>query len=170
MKKFFAMMIALIMMLSCAVFAEEAINFEELYEGAWTNFEDDGFQMYLPTDWIPVEIDEETMSSTGTYYLLASPDFTRTFQVAWKDLGIAFDMEVLLADITLNYPEAVVMNVGNYEAVVAYNETADFVAFSVLSADGMELYTFSFTPASDEEMLTLASAMMSSLTPVEAAA
>ena len=168
MKKFFALIIAL-MMLTCTAFAEEAFNIEDLYEGEWIHFEDDGFEMYLPSDWLVLEIDQETLENSGIYYAVASPDGSCTFQLAWSQMETPTDLTALLADIQTVYPEAAQVSMLNIETICYADVEADILAFAVLDEADQGVFFFNFTPASNEDMVTLATLMMNSITPVEAA-
>ena len=170
MKKLFALMIALVMLLSCAAIAEEGVNVEVLYEGEWVEFSDDGFLMYIPAGWVQMEIDEETLENSGIYYAITSPDGSSSFQLAWSALEEEMDMAALLADIQTAYPTAKQLTLGATEAVCYANAEADIVAFAVLDQVDLGVFYFNFTPASSKDMITLASLMMTSITPMEAAA
>ncbi|MGN0997421.1 MAG: hypothetical protein ACI4PG_10985, partial [Candidatus Ventricola sp.] len=65
MKKLLALVLCLMMacMLSAAV--AESAAMEDLFDGAWVQFED-GFELYLPADWAVFETTEE-MNAQGIF-------------------------------------------------------------------------------------------------------
>lgn len=165
MKKIFALMIALMMILSCAAFAEESVNVEALYEGTWITFPDDGFELYLPNDWIVIELPEEVLE-TGIYYAIASPDGAMTVQVAWGQLDALVDAAALHADISTAYPSAQLLTMGETEMVCFANADADILAFAMPDPADPGMYVFNFTPASSEELQVLATMIMTSMRPI----
>ncbi len=53
------------------------------FEGSWVQFED-GFEIYLPSDWLVVDPRDEMLES-GVFYAVTSPDGARSMQVAWAE-------------------------------------------------------------------------------------
>lgn len=168
MKKILALVLAMILSLCCIAFAEEVDSIEDLYAGTWVNFEDDGFAMYLPSDWLEVEVTEEMLSS-GIYYAMASPDGHYTFSIAWSALEADMSVEELLASLQTEYAEAEIVDFETYSAVLFADAENGVLAFAALDAVDQGMYMFNFTPV-DEEAAVVATLLMTSLTPIEAAA
>ena len=169
MKKIFALVLALVLALSIAAFAEEQpVDIESIYEGTWVTFEDDGFNMYIPSDWVELELDQELIESSGFYYAVASADGACTFQLAWLPIEAEMDIAALQAEIASVYPEAAVVALNGFDAVCYADAEVGILTFAVLDQADLGVYYFNFTPASNEEMVVLASLMMASISPVEA--
>lgn len=165
MKKIFALVVALMLSLTCAAMAEEVVNVEEMYDGVWVNFEDDGFAMYLPSDWLEIEVTEEMLAG-GVYYVIASPDGAYTFQLAWAELEADMTVEDLLADVQTLYPEAEIVSFETFDAVCYADAENNVLAFAALDATAPGMYVFNFTPVS-EETAGIATLLMTSVTPIE---
>ena len=164
MKKLLALLTALMMLFSVTAFAE-TVTFEDLYDGVWMRFEDDGFELYLPSDWLQLQITDEILS-TGIYYAIVSPDLANAFTVSWALMDELFDIDTLEAAINMVYPGATRVALGYAEAVCYTDTASDMLAFAILDPDGMGMYTFSFMPASTEGMQLLASLTMLSFRPL----
>ena len=173
MKRTIAVLMTILMLCCVNAYAETAdtaiqeIAFDETtaaYEGAWVNFEDDGFMLYLPTDWVDVEITDEMLAS-GTYYAATSADGAYAMAVAYTaDTGVTTNEEIA-AQLTASGYENVTQLTINGIGVVGFDITAQDVS-GMSFADGEGgMYVFSFTPASDETFAPIGQTIISSLEP-----
>lgn len=172
MKKLAALFVSLCMLFSCAAFAEEEVivNIEDLYEGVWVPFEDDGFEIYLPSEWLIVELTEEEIAQSGIYFMVASEDGAYTASVAWQALEAEVDLAGLEASLAAGYPGAQIIATGNIESVCFADGENDMLGFALLDQEDLGMYLFCFTPASDADMQLLATMIMTSIRPIEVAA
>ena len=164
MKKILALVMDLMMFLCSAAVAEE-IAYEEFFDGTWVQFEE-GFELYLPSDWLVLESTEEDLEA-GIAFSVCSPDEAYYMALAWSGLEAELTLEELQAALAeAGYPvEPVEVNgIGLLVMADAENDTLSFIGM-----DGAEpgYYNFIFTPMSDENLQALASVIASSLRNIE---
>ena len=140
MKKFLGLVAAMMMM----TFAFGAMA-EAPFEGAWVQF-DAGFEIYLPNDWLELEIAEEDMEA-GIYYAVCSPDGAHVVQLTWNALDAEYTLEALQAELATAYPDA----------------ENDMNVLVALDGEEPGLYGFWFYPASDETFAETGIAIMQSI-------
>ena len=160
MKKLISLLLCL-MMLAVAGFAC-AESMEDLYEGVWKQIEN-GPKFYIPVEFQDLEIPEE-YAAEGMIYLAATEDGAYTCQIYWSLLEQPKEIEELLADIQSIYPGSELIDLDNAAFVCYADMEADVLGFAALSAVEQGMYQFLFTPASDEDMVTVASAIVASMT------
>ena len=164
MKKLLALVMAL-MMLLCSTAVAEEIAYEEFFDGAWVKFEE-GFELYLPSDWLILESTEEELAA-GIAFSVCSPDEAYYMALAWSALDAELTLEELQTALAnAGYPvEPVEVNgIGLLVMGDAENDTLSFIG---LDAAEPGYYTFLFTPMSDENLQTLAAVIASSLRNIE---
>jgi hypothetical protein len=166
MKRFLTLTLAFVMMMLCVgtAVAEETETVYP-YEGAWVTFED-GFAVYLPADWVEVEVQDEWLES-GIFYVAASPDGARTVQIAWAEADVTTyeDLQAAMATI---YPDAtIVQNEDGIQFVTYESAENDVATLIALDATENGMYLFNFTPASDGDFRAIALAIAGSITNVE---
>lgn len=171
MKRTVAALMTILMLCCVSAYAETAavaipeITFDETtaaYAGQWLNFEDDGFMVYMPTDWVDVEITDE-MLAAGTYYAATSADGTLVMTVTYTADAQILTIEELEAQLTTGGCENVMQVTINGISVVGYDLTAQDVS-GMAFVDGVGgMYVFSFTPVSNEAYAPIAQTMISSL-------
>ncbi len=182
MKRTIAILLALLMLFCATAYAETAdvsdaadasipeITFDEsaaAYEGDWLTFDDDGFMVYLPSDWIDVDVTDEMMAS-GTYYAATSADGAYAMTVSYSDESGVTSNDDLAAQLTAAGYDGVTQVVINGISVVGYDITAqDVTGMAFLDSNGA-MYVFSFTPASDEAYAAIGQTIVSSLSPIDA--
>lgn len=182
MKRTFAALMAMMMLCFATAYAETTpaadetdaatleITFDETaapYEGQWLTFDDDGFMLYLPSDWVDAEVTDE-MAQSGTFYAATSADGAYAMTVSYaEDTGVTANDEI--ADqLTSAGDENVTRLTVNGIDVVGYDATEQDVS-GIAFADGEGgMYVFSFTPASDETFAAIGQTIISSLSPIEA--
>ena len=165
MKKLIAMIAALMMLFTFSALAEETFSVEDVYEGVWVAFVDDNFEMYVPSDWLVMEITEE-LREYGMYYAAVSPDGACSASVSWYALDAVADTAALEAEIAAEHPDAAIIDVGYAETVCYADLQEDALCFAMADQADPGMYVFSFTPAADENMQLLASVMMTSIRPI----
>lgn len=135
------------------------------YEGVWVRFED-GFEIYLPSDWMQMEVTEEMLAS-GLFYVAYSPDGERTCQLVWSALKAETTLEALHAQLAVVYPDATI-GTFNHIGMIAYTDTFNnMMALISLDATQPGIYVFGFTPADDPEMQQLAAMIASTIRMIE---
>lgn len=159
MKKTLAMILVLISLFTCAAFAEEAIELVPI------TFED-GFQISLPSDWLELEVDDE-MLEAGIFYAACSSDGANTVQISWNSLEAEIAIEDVQADLAGTYADAAVVELNGIPFVGFTDADNDACGFTTLDAVEPGLYTFWFTPASDEAFYETAGAIIGTICNVE---
>lgn len=165
MKKLFALFLCLMMAFSmtAAAVAETADSaaVELLYEGSWVQFED-GFEVYLPVDWVPYEVDEEMLLS-GIAYAAGYEDGSMLMTVGWLALEQDMTIEEAQAALAVNDPDAAIVEV-NGVGLIGYLD-AENNTMNCVALDGTEpgAYVFSFFPGDDEDVQTLAALIATSI-------
>ena len=159
MKKIFAMILALISLFTFTAFAEEAIELVPI------TFED-GFQIALPGDWVELELEDEQYEA-GIFFAAASPDGANTVQISWNALEAEMAIEDVQADLVTTYADAAVVELNGIPFVGFTDTENDICGFTVLDAMEPGLYTFWFTPASDEAFYETAGAILGTICNVE---
>ena len=170
MKKLLALVLALVMTLSMgSVLAEDLPieTIEQLYDGAWVQFED-GFEIYLPADWVEFETTPE-MNAGGIFYLCGTEDAEYTCAMTWSPLEAECTVEEAHQELAAAYPGAELVEVNGIALIVFGDAENDQLTFAALDATEPGVYLFIFTPMSDENFRVLASAIAASLRITETA-
>ena len=159
MKKFFALLLMMAMLLTGAALAEAP------FEGVWVQF-DAGFEVLMPGEWLEMEVTEEMIAS-GIFYAACSPDGANTVQMSWAALEAPMTIEEIRAELDTVYPGAEIVEFNGIEFVSASDTVNDL--FSMTALDGVDLgmYTFWFTPDSDEAFVETAVAIATSIRNIE---
>ena len=164
MKKLLALVMALIMLLSSAAVAEEIV-YEQFFDGTWVQFED-GFEIYLPSEWLELEVTDEMLEG-GIFYAVMSPDGAYTCQMIWSALDAEYTYEEALAEVDAIYPGAELLEVNGIGLICFADAENDILGFAALDGAEPGLYMFFFTPMADENLQLLASVIASSLRLIE---
>ena len=109
MKKFFALVLMMLVLLCSSAMAEAP------FEGVWVQFED-GFEVLLPADWYEIEATEDMLAS-GIFYAACSPDGANTVQMSWSELDAAMTAQEIRAALDTEYPGATVVEFNGIEFV-----------------------------------------------------
>ena len=157
MKKFFALLLMLAMLLTGAAVAEEGYT--------WYQYED-GFELMIPSDWDQYEVTEEMLAG-GVFDLFASADGAHTVQVAWSALDAEMTAAEVQAELVTEYADAVVLEVNGIEFVGFSDAANDLVCFCALDGAKPGLYMFWFTGASDEAFTDTAVTIATSIRNIE---
>jgi len=178
MKRTFAILLTLMMLFSVTAYAEstgtqaasiQQITFDETsapYEGGWLTFDDDGFMLYIPSDWVDVDVTDE-MLDAGTYYAASSADGAWGMTVSYSQDAGATSNDDLAAQLTdAGYENVTQLNVNGID-IVGYDITEQNVSgVAFLDSEGA-LYVISFTPADDEAFAVIGQTIIMSLSPME---
>lgn len=159
MKKLLALVLSLMMVFSfaCALAKEPAVS----YEGAWVKFED-GFELYLPADWLEVEVTDE-IAAGGIFYIAASPDVSKMCQIGWSALEKDMSIEELQAAFATAYPDAFLANPSGVGLVGYTDAERNMLVAAALDGEEPGVYMFCFTPADDEAFQTVAGEIASTI-------
>jgi len=159
MKKILALVLVLVSLFSCAAVAETAVELVPI------TFED-GFQIALPGDWVELELSDEEYEA-GIFFAAASPDGANSVQISWNALEAEITIEDVQADLVGSYPGAAVVELNGIPFVGFTDTENDLNGFTTLDAVEPGLYTFWFTPASDEAFYETAGAILATICNVE---
>ncbi len=148
MKKLMSLLLALVLSFGCiAAMAEAEAPANAAFEGTWVQFED-GFEVYLPSDWLVLEVTQDMIDS-GIFYAVSSPDGARSMQVAWAESVDAATAEDVKAQLEGAYQGVEILNFNGVD-FVSYDDTAnDCAGIAALDPNG-GMFLFNFYPASDE--------------------
>lgn len=160
MKKFFALMLMLLTLMMAGTAMAEAP-----FEGVWVQFEE-GFEVLMPADWLELEVDADA-AAAGIGYAACSPDGANTVQISWNALDAALTAQEIQAAMDTEYPGAQVVEFNGIE-FVTFSDTVNDI-FGMIALDGVDLgmYTFWFTPDSDEAFVDTAVAIATSIRNIE---
>ena len=136
MKKLLSLVLCLLMVTfagaALAETAETADSIESAYEGVWVTFED-APSIYLPADWLELEVTEE-LAAAGLFYVAASPDGAYTCQLYWSALEENLEVEGLLAVMQTLYPSSQLIELNGAAFVCFADAEADVLGFAALDA------------------------------------
>ena len=178
MKKIIALALAMLLVLSCAAFAEEAAaytyteyNYDEtLFEGIggdWIAMDSLGLMFYLPDVYTAAEVSEE-MAEKGFVGIFGADDGVGVYTVAY---GPAVDVDgnpiATVEDLAAYYTAVGATNVdviivNGIPVVTSLMEANDNLSYSVFFEDSTQCI-LSFGPASDANTTLLAGLMVTSL-------
>ena len=159
MKKMLALFLSLLMLFSCTASLAEAI--EITYEGTWVQFED-GFELYLPSEWVQYEVPQENVAK-GIFYAAGSADATKICMIGWSAMEAALTIDELQARMVATYPTAAVQNFGNADLVCYTDEANNMLVALALDATEPGFYAFMFSPCDDVVFTDLASQIVTTI-------
>ena len=163
MKKILALILCLMMALCLtSAVAEAPLTLaEQTYEGVWVQFED-GFEFYLPAEWVEYELTEE-MNAQGLAYCAGSADGAYLCTLGWQPMDAEMTIEEVQALLAANYPTATLTEINGVSMVYYMDEVNNTLNFVAL--DGVEpgFYIFVFTPGDDVEFQALAALIASTI-------
>lgn len=137
----------------------------DAYEGTWVNFEA-GFSLYLPSDWDVLEVSDEDAENDIIYEVKApeGSDQNIALVVSATDVGKDCDLQQVFDEVTDSGCEDVQKGIINGISVVAF-ETDSSYGEAFLDDNGI-MYSVQVGPR-DEEIVTLAANILSTLRPTE---
>jgi len=148
MKKFFALVVAMLLAFSCAALAED-MDAEVSYEGVWVEM-DFGLGMYVPEDWYIAETTDE-QAAAGIFAFFTNEDMSQTLQVSVGALADqSMSLESILEGLSQVYENAAIVELPNGPMLTyADYEKGVFCAMTIDGENGL-LYTLNFVPYSEE--------------------
>lgn len=164
MKKFLALILCLMMAFTMSAAVAEAapvVLAEELFEGAWVQFEE-GFELYLPTEWVEYEVPAE-LSEQGIGYVVGSEDGAYLCTIAWQPLEAEATIEEVQALFASIYPTATLTEVNGISMVYYLDDVNNALNFVALDGAEPGVYVFVFTPGDDEDYQVVAALIASTI-------
>ena len=153
-------LIAMLALTSSAALAESDAPANAAFEGTWVQFED-GFEVYLPSDWLVLDVTDEMIQS-GVFYAVASPDGARNMQVGWTEEAGAEDANAVKAELETTYTDVEILNINGIDFVTYFDAQNDSTGIVALGVNG-DMFVFNFYPASDEEFAPIAVTIATSI-------
>lgn len=181
MKKFFALFLAVLMLISVSAVAESQYSLAEYsYDesmfaeipGEWYGFAEFGVQFYMPDAYASIEPTEE-QAAQGCLMNFANEDRSSVISIAY---GVACDLEgnpiEYANDLADFYASAGMSNVdvifvNGLPVVSFYIADQDIISYALFFNDATQC-CFSFGPGSDASVATLAALIMTTLMPIAA--
>lgn len=161
MKRIMSLLLVLALSFGCiAAMAEAEAPQNAAFEGTWVQFED-GFEVYLPSDWLVLDVTQE-MADAGIFYAVSSPDGARSMQVAWAESVDAATAEDVKAQLETTYSGVEILNINGVDFVSYDDLDSDCAGIAALDPNG-GMFLFNFYPASDEELAPMAATIASSI-------
>ena len=140
----------------------------DLYDGTWVPFEA-GFDLYLPTDWNVLEVDEEK-AEAGIIFLV-SPQENEDESEAALSVQVNDATGAELEDIAKSYEELGFTDIGFVNAngigCVIYDDEEDGLQGVSFLGESGSLYTILMAPADNEEYDPIWTNILFSLSPSE---
>lgn len=157
MKRLAVLLLTLVMAAGCAL--AEGLPFDAVQ----LEFEDYGFSICLPEDWVSIELTEADVAD-GLILVAASPDHARTVSVAFIDLEMYIrDTEELAELLGDGHTGVSIEEINGIEFVVATAQEDDVNLLYTLDSENDGVFMFCFMPASDEAFLSIAQGIAGSI-------
>lgn len=163
MKKILAILVALMMVLPIAALAEEdqqAYTVEITFDGSYIPFEEDGFQIYLPNEWIVFEITPE-WEEQGIYFASGSEDGSQIMMLSMM-AGEGYELTNLAEEMSVSFTGVQIITINDIGFVTYDIDESNSSGMVALNENG-SAYNFVFTPADDADYMTLAMQIMASI-------
>lgn len=163
MKKTLAIFVALLMVFPMTAFAEEvqqSYTVEITFDGSYVPFEEDGFQIYLPNEWVVYEITPE-WEEQGIFYATGSEDGTKTMMLSVMD-SESQEINALAEEMSASFTGVEIITINDIGFVTYDINESNASGMVALNENGY-VYNFVFYPADDEEYMALAMQIMASI-------
>lgn len=160
MKKMLALVLSLMMMLTCICAMAEDI--ESGYEGTWTTFNND-FELYMPNDWVYYDLTENQIAQ-GVVCLSSSADESVWMQMSWNPQEgqiTVEEFEAVLKETTDML--TMIIDVNGIPMLMTADVASDTAGFVTMNGDEPGYYLIQFAPMSSEAEQFYSSFMMSSM-------
>ncbi len=167
MKKTLAIIIALMMVLPIAALAEEAqeaYTVEITFDGSYVPFEEDGFQIYLPNEWVVYEITPE-WEAQGIFFASGSEDGSQVMMLS-SFAGEGYEYADLVEEMSTLYTGVQLITINDIGFVTYDIDESNSSGMVALNENG-NAYNFVFTPADDADYMALAMQIMASIQNME---
>ena len=171
MKKLFALLLALCLMLCACAYAEKTaeINWADVeekaaqIEGQFAPIADLGVMMYIPSIFGSVEVSDE-QKAAGVIALLSTADGAGRISFTYQDLG-GMDGDAFVAELEKAGATDIEVAVLNGRNALSYDLVVNGVKSSnvVIDVDETKILTISFAPMDDEGFAELAGILTASI-------
>jgi len=160
MKRILALLLSLMLLAGAGALAEEV---ESAYDGHWVQF-DDYFEIYMPSDWVSLELDDE-MREQGILHMGCSADEECWMRMSWnaEEHTVTIEEYQDVMENVIGLPTLLLDQNGIPMLCVA---DANMMNFVIMRDDKPGYYLFQFTPRNDTEVF-YSSNMMGSLRPIQ---
>lgn len=159
MKKFFALLLLMALLLTGAALAEAP------FEGVWVQY-DAGFEILMPADWVQYEVPED-YAAQGIFDIFSSADGAFVVTAAWTALEAPTTMQELQAAFVVSYPDAEVIEYNDIEFLIYSDEANDTMCISALDGVDLGVYIFTFTGMQTDADIETATAIATSIRNIE---
>ena len=159
MKKFFALLLMMALLLTGAALAEAP------FEGVWVQY-DAGFEILMPADWVQYEVPED-YAAQGIFDIFSSADGAFVVTAAWTALEAPATMQELQAAFVVSYPDAEVIEYNDIEFLIYSDEANDTMCISALDGVDLGVYVFTFTGMQTDADIETATAIATSIRNIE---
>ena len=158
MKRILALLLSLMLLAGAGALAEDA-EFE--YDGHWVQF-DDYFEIYMPSDWVSLELDDE-MREQGILHLGCSAGEECWMRMSWnaEENAVTIEEYQYVMENVIGLP-TLLLDQNGIPLLCVADVANDMMNFVVMRDDKPGYYLFQFTPRNDAETL-YSSNMMGSL-------
>jgi len=157
MKKIFALMMMMALLLTGAALAETSYD--------WYQY-DAGFEIMIPSDWDQYEVPEE-FAAEGIFDIFASADGSVVVQTAWIALEAPTTIQELQAAFASAYPDAEVIEFNGIEFLLYTDEANETMVISALDGVDLGVYMFTFTGMTTDADVEIATAIATSIRNIE---
>lgn len=157
MKKVFALLLMMALLLTGAAMAQEGYD--------WYQYEE-GFEIMIPSDWDQYQVPEE-FAAEGIFDIFASADGSVVVQTAWVALEAPATMQELQAAFVGTYPDAEVIEFNGIEFLIYTDEANETMCISALDGADLGLYVFTFTGMKTDADVEIATAIATSIRNIE---
>ena len=169
MKRFLAALTAAILMLCAVPALAETITWAEVSEAAaafdeeaqFIDIADLGLKMWVPADFISVDLSEEYLSA-GNIFFLMTEDAARIISVNYLEMNGTLSDFAAEAVQTEGYADVEECVINNIPCVTLTDVESDLVMV-VFATDAGYAIIFTFSPISDEAFQPIAALMMASI-------
>lgn len=157
MKKIFALLLMMTMLLTGVAMAETAYD--------WYQY-DAGFEIMIPSDWDQYEVPEE-FAAEGIFDIFASADGSVVVQTAWVALEAEATMQEIQAAFVGAYPDAEVIEINGIEFLIYTDEANESMVIGALDGVDPGMYLFTFTGMTTDADVEIATAIATSIRNIE---
>ena len=115
------------------------ITFDESaapYQGSWLTFDEDGFGVYLPSDWVKKDVTDE-MKSAGTLYAGTSADGAYAMTLSYAESADVATNDDLASQLTTaGYQNVTALNINGIDVVGYDIDAQDVSGVAFLDGNG----------------------------------
>jgi len=156
MKKFIALLLMMLTMLTVGCAAAEAP-----FEGVWVSYEAGWIKWLMPSDWLVMEVTEEMMEA-NLFYGAFAPDGSKTMQILWTPLTQPKTIEAIEKELAPSYDNVELLDIDGKKMVYFADTLNNMFGYAMLDELDPGVYHFFFSPV-DEEFKATAQAIAASV-------